>query len=401
MTKQGVFLRAMASDATEVIVEITGVIGWQVEFQNIKAMLRGIPESIKRVVFEIYSPGGDVWEGNGIIQEIGELGKRCETVARVQVAASMATLICVACQKRYMAANGRFLIHNAWSIAQGDAAEMEKMAQTLRDCETEASKFYAERTGGTQEAMLALMQEERWLMPDETKSLGFVQEISDPFKTEDYEAVKQEIVAAGKWPKALVELPVEKIKPEVISDGSKTNQVAGNTPAVEPIPPAVATDAPVVKTYEQGLAEAEINHAENLKGLQGVVELAQAQIVELKTAMADAIAKRDAQISEHQSAKDKAIAKATTDALAYEKRIASEARSFTQTINDLKTTLGDTTARLNKLLGGSMAFTPAPLDTWEEALAACEGDYEKAAKTYDSDRKLRNAYNQKHQTGKR
>ncbi len=137
--KQGVFLRAMASDATEAVIDVIGVIGWELSYPAMREMLRAIPESIKRVVFDIYSPGGDVWEGNGIIQEIGELGKRCETVARVQMAASMATLIAVACNKRSIAANGRFLIHNAWTQTVGDATAHEKAAQTLRDAEAEAA----------------------------------------------------------------------------------------------------------------------------------------------------------------------------------------------------------------------------------------------------------------------
>jgi hypothetical protein len=123
-----------------------------------------------------------------------------ETEARVQVAASMATLIAVACQKRSIAANGRFLIHNAWTVTQGDADDHEKAAQTLRDCEAEAARFYAARTGQTEDAMRALMDEERWLTPAEAKELGFVQEIDDPFDTAEVASVRAQWArqSAGK-----------------------------------------------------------------------------------------------------------------------------------------------------------------------------------------------------------
>jgi ATP-dependent protease ClpP protease subunit len=88
MKKQGVFLQAMAADATEAQIDIVGVIGWEVAFTELRRMFGTLAETVKRVVFNIYSPGGDVWDGNGIVQAVGELGKTRETVARVQVAAS-------------------------------------------------------------------------------------------------------------------------------------------------------------------------------------------------------------------------------------------------------------------------------------------------------------------------
>jgi len=392
--KQGIFMRALVSDSTEATIDIIGVVGWEANYEKLRTMLRAIPESIKRVVFDIYSPGGDVWEGNGIVQEIGELGKHVETVARVQVAASMATLIAVACQKRSIAANGRFLIHNAWAGVQGDAAEMEKMAQTLRDCEQEAAKFYAQQTGGKAEDMLALMAEERWMMPDETMKLGFVQEISDPFKVEEYEDVKQEIVAAGKWPKALADMPPEPLKGG--ADGSTTTQGTQLDAATEPSKPVVPANAGAAKTYEQGKAEAELEMSKKLALLQDAGTSAELEVAQLKVRIEEvqaegetALAERDTLIRQYQSEKDRAISEAKANA-----------ESLNRTIEELRTALGDANARLAKLLGGSLAFSPAPYETWEEALASEGGDYEKAAKR-DPDRKLRNAYNQKHKQGKR
>lgn len=418
MNKQGIFMRAMASDATECVISVLGVIGWEVWYQNMRDMLRSIPENIKRVVFEIYSPGGDVWEGNGIIQEIGELSKRCETVARVQMAASMATLIAVACQKRSIAQNGRFLIHNAWAGVTGDAAEMEKMAKSLRDCEQEAARFYAERTGGKAEDMLKLMAEERWMMPDETKALGFVQEISDPFKVEEYEAVKQEIVAAGKWPKALVDIPKAKedatcptckhrfdyaaqpetsmgavacpacgatvtqadcdtkqnIIKEVKADVLTVTSGASLVPPVTETEPAKPTDelkAEYEKGKVDGIAEGKT---------QSLIELGD-QVVELKNKLADS----EKLAAKYQSEKDKLTAQLVAEKESAEKRV-----------KVLRDELDAAAVKLTQFVSGALTFSPA-VETWEEAMKASGGDYEKAAKQYPE---LRKAYNKSKQGGK-
>jgi ATP-dependent protease ClpP protease subunit len=374
MKKQGVFLQAMAADATEARIDIVGVIGWEVAFTELKRMFAGLGETVKRVVFEIYSPGGDVWDGNGIVQAIGELGKTRETVARVQVAASMATLIAVACQKRSMASNGRFLVHNAWTTVQGDAEYLEKRAKELRDCEQEAAKFYSDRTGQTVEAMLALMNEERWMTPEETKQLGFVQEIDDPFNPEDVAAVKAEIVAAGKWPVALAE--IETTKQENgdgnagtggsegegerskggnngtggADDGSAGEQVHSPQPGVEQLQ----------ARYEAGRSEALMEYAALIDDLKG------------KLVKAEAIAAR------YQGERDKALAKIAADASAH----AVEVKTLTEklaTVND----------RLKKLLDGALSFSPNP-ESWEEAMRLCGGDYQNAAKLYPE---LRQAFN--------
>jgi ATP-dependent protease ClpP protease subunit len=376
--KQGIFMRSMEADATEAVIDIVGVIGWEVWYQTMRDMLKAIPQSVKRVCFDIYSPGGDVWEGNGIVQEIGELSKRCETVARVQMAASMATLIAVACDKRNIAQNGRFLIHNAWAGVQGDAAEMEKMAKSLRDCEQEAAKFYAERTGGKPEDMLALMAEERWMMPEETKALGFVHDITDPFKVEDFKQVRNEIEAAGKWPKALVDLPpVEETKTEVVN-GTQTEPGAGVVAPVEQKPAdKPADDAEYKRGYSDGITA-------------GKAESEKAHAAELGKA-AEQIESREKLIKAHQSAKDIAEGKAKEA----QKQGDARAADLQKQIESLTQTLQEANDRLAKLLSGGLAFTPASVETWEEAMQVSNGDYEKAAKL-DADRKLRDKYNREH-----
>jgi ATP-dependent protease ClpP protease subunit len=373
--KQGIFLRQMEAGSKDQIIDVIGVIGWEVWFTAMRDMLKAIPDTVERVVFDIYSPGGDVWEGNAIIHEIGKLKQK--TVARVQVAASMATLIALACEEREIADNGRWLIHNPWTAVMGDAASLEKRAKELRDCEMEAAAFYAKRTGKTPDEMLKLMAEERWLTAKETKEMGFVQKINDPFDSKAFAQVQAEIVAAGKWPKALIAIPEEK------NDDNATTAGAEGVGQVAPVPPVQPADAP--SQYDAGKAA-------------GRLEAQADWAIERTTLIAahkEEIAKRDKLVSEYQSAKDRAIAegkaalaKAASDAQAREAELQ-------KTIEKLTVTVKDSGERLNKLLSGGMTFHPAPIATWEEAMQAANGDYAKAAKL-DPERKLRDEYNAKH-----
>ncbi len=364
-------MRALAAESDEAVIDIVGVIGWEVGLQQLRAIIAAIPETVKRVAFDIYSPGGDVWEGNGIIHEIGSMKQ--DTIARIQVAASMATLIAVACKERVIAGNGRFLIHNAWTQTTGDAAAHEKRAKELRDCEVEAAKFYASRTGKTEAEMLALMAEERWLTAEETKALGFATAINDPFAEKEYEAVRQEITAAGKWPQALVDIPAPK-QEEPKHDDAPNGGTAGDAPGAT-VPPVKPDDDGVAARIEQarldGIASGK---AVAIAEYAGAVE----KLKETNKAQAALIAKL-------QSEKDKAEARA----------VASD-KSADDRCKVLREQLDSATARLSKFVDAAAAFSPA-IESWEEAMVACGSDYEKAAKQYPE---LRKQYEAKHKQKK-
>jgi ATP-dependent protease ClpP protease subunit len=401
--KQGIFMRKMEAGATEVVISIIGVIGWDVAYRELMGMLKSIPDSVGRVVFDIYSPGGDVWEGNGIVQAIGAMKQ--ETVARVQVAASMATLIAVACKTREIAANGRWLIHNPWTQVAGDAASLEKRAKELRDCEIEAAAFYAARTGKTSEEMIKLMAEERWLTPAESKELGFVQNINDPFNASDYSEVKAEIVKAGKWPKALVEILAESeaIKPEENKNGN-ANATGSASEESQPVAAPVNTTDEIKIATDAGIA---IGRAEGEKTRSDEHEK-----------FIEQLADRDAVIAKHQSAKDKAEAHTKAVKAEYDEKIVGlnrqiaeliekhngkvaeltkqaevAATKFNEEISKINKCLAEANDRNGKLLGGGMSFEPTGPETWEEAMQFCKGDYEAAVKKYP---KLRDAYQQQH-----
>lgn len=367
-------MRSPVQGVDEVIIDIVGAIGWDVGYQQIKDMIAQIPTTTKKCVFEIYSPGGDIWDGNGCMQEIGELSKRCETVAKIQMAASMATLIACACNKRVMARNGRFLIHNAWTQTTGDAAAHEKAAQELKDCEMEAAKFYAERTGGKSEDMLALMAEERWMMPEEALKLGFVNEIDDPFCPEDYADVKRELMSANRWPKALVELPQEPVTPVVEPVVEPAKEVADAVKADEgsaPVAAVVAPEAAKPADDIEALLKAEFDRGFMLGVGQGRKEIETEKAVMFadlsKMEQRAIVAEKES--SKHQSDKDKLVSQMLIVQKISDEKAAS-----------LRAELDEAAKKLRLFVSGAMVFEPA-VETWEQAMQSC-GDYATAAKKY-------------------
>lgn len=222
--EQGIYMRLNAA-AKEVVIEIVGVIGWDVWADRFRAMLGEIGEDVETVRFSVYSYGGDVWEGNDMIARIGALKQR--TVADVQIAASMATLIAVACDEVHMASNGRWLVHSPWTGVAGDAATLEKRAKELRDTETEAVAFYARKTGKTSEEIRTLMGEERWLTPDEAKAFGFVDTIDDPFDLAKYKDATKAMLAANLIPTAMAAFAQAALVEEPTDDAAGTNDTEG------------------------------------------------------------------------------------------------------------------------------------------------------------------------------
>ena len=374
MKTSGISLRAMADESTEAVVDIIGVIGWEVGFEQLRGILAALPDTIERIVFDIYSPGGDVWDGNAIIHEIGNLKQT--TVARVRVAASMATLIAVACDEREMSNNGRWLIHNPWTMAMGDAAEMEKRAKELREAELEAAEFYALRTDHTTEAMIDLMAEERWIRAPEAKEFGFVQTVLDPFAVADYSAARKEIAAEGKWPQALADFG------EIDADEEKTTEDESHVPETttgaegdqEPAEGDTTdpADGEGDATGAEGEGDPEPSGASALvaAAVAAALTVAEAEHATLAAALKVTNVKQAKLLSERQSEIDRLKNQLKVDNDAHE-----------QTLADSQAALEGATERLHKLTLGSLAFIPG-IETWADAYAKCGNNYEETRRQY-------------------
>ena len=110
-------------------VLLYGVIGDEVTALDLRNQLseNGLgPESELEV--HIHSPGGSVFEGVAIVAAL----KDYNTVAVIDgLAASMASVIALACDEVEIADGAQIMVHNPWTFAFGDANELRKEAALL------------------------------------------------------------------------------------------------------------------------------------------------------------------------------------------------------------------------------------------------------------------------------
>jgi len=271
-------------------IAIRGVIGWDVWADQLAAMLDGLDrETVTRVEFEIYSPGGFVDEGNYLAAKIAELPM--DTHAYVYRAASMATIIALACKGVTMASNGRWLVHNPWSMIIGDASTAEKAAKELRDTENEAANLYAVRTGKSAADMLALMNEERWMTATEALEWGFINDISDPFSQAEYADVSREVAQ-------LMLFAGDAAAPADPPESGEKGRTEEGEPEPEPDPVSL-TPADVEAAYDEGHdAGSEEATAAVRAEVAEQIAAATAELAELREENADILTAYDALDSE-------------------------------------------------------------------------------------------------------
>jgi ATP-dependent Clp endopeptidase proteolytic subunit ClpP len=133
-------------------------------------------DALETVEVEINSPGGSVFEGQRIYNALRGISARgVEVTTTVNgLAASMGSVILMAGDKRRMNAGSRIMIHEASTIAMGDARALRKTADLLEGISAEIAGIYAERTGGDEKKIRNLMFAETWMTADEAKANGFV-----------------------------------------------------------------------------------------------------------------------------------------------------------------------------------------------------------------------------------
>ena len=130
----------------------------------------------KDIRVHINSPGGDVFESiaicNLLKQHDGEIHIIIDSMA-----GSGASLIATAGKTVKMFANSMQMIHNAWTIACGNAMQLRKEADDLEKIDSAVKASYMSRFVGTEEELTQLLDDESYLTADECLAFGLCSEI--------------------------------------------------------------------------------------------------------------------------------------------------------------------------------------------------------------------------------
>ena len=121
---------------------------------------------------EINSGGGDIFAGSEIYTAIRSYKGNVQ-INIVGLAASAASVISMA-GKSKITPTGMFMIHNVSSGAQGDYRDMEHSAEVLKTANQSIANAYKEKTGLTNDELLALMDKETWMSAEDAVKNKFV-----------------------------------------------------------------------------------------------------------------------------------------------------------------------------------------------------------------------------------
>ena len=210
---------------------------WGTQAKDFRAQLDAVEGN--ELVVEINSVGGDVMAGLGIYNMLRSWAKDGKTVTtRVTgVAASIASIIALAGDKREMPKNTFAMVHQASTFAVGTADDMRDAADTLDKVDGSLRNIYMDRMGVDEAKAKEIMAKDTWLTADESMDLGFATAL-----IEDIKATAKFDLARAALPDNVAAIFKAEADPEQKPEGDDEPPAAPDEPEVP--------DTPVAKQIE-------------------------------------------------------------------------------------------------------------------------------------------------------
>lgn len=130
-----------------------------------------------RATIRINSPGGSADEGIAIYNLLRRHEAGVDTHNEA-LAASAASIIFLAGDKRTMERGSKLMIHRAHTIAIGNTSEMAKMSEVLAMYDKELAAIYGEYMDASPEEILSMMDAETWLDGEAAVSNGLATDMA-------------------------------------------------------------------------------------------------------------------------------------------------------------------------------------------------------------------------------
>jgi ATP-dependent Clp protease protease subunit len=141
-----------------------------------KAFAEKLKAATGDILLKINSPGGDVFDGVAIHNDLLAHGGKVR-VEITGVAASAASIIAMAGDEIAIAGNAFLMIHDSWGLTIGNRHDHAETEDLLAQIDNALAATYAARTGLSIAECSALMDGETWLAADAAKTKGFATEI--------------------------------------------------------------------------------------------------------------------------------------------------------------------------------------------------------------------------------
>ena len=186
---------------------------------------------VSKIDVYINSYGGEVAEGVAIYNALKRHKAKIRTICD-GFACSIASVIFMAGDERIMNEASMLMIHNAWSCASGNAAELRKQADDLEKITTLSIEVYKANSNLTQEEIVKLMDAETWILPSEAIEYGFATSIAKAEKgSASQNAMKQlfNIVKAHRENQSADDETLEKKPEDALDDEEQDNEGEGDS----------------------------------------------------------------------------------------------------------------------------------------------------------------------------
>lgn len=140
----------------------------------------------------INSYGGEVAEGLAIYNALRRHKAKVRTFCD-GFACSIASVIFMAGDERIMNEASLLMIHNAWTWANGNAAELRKQAEDLDKITQASVEAYKAHSSLKEEEIKALMDAETWILPSEALEYGFATSVAKTEKANTSQNAKAKL----------------------------------------------------------------------------------------------------------------------------------------------------------------------------------------------------------------
>ncbi len=134
----------------------------------------------KEISMYINSPGGVVTSGLSIYDTMQYIKPKVSTLC-VGQAASMGSLLLTAGEKgmRFSLPNSRIMVHQPSGGYQGQATDIMIHAQETQKLKDRLNAIYVAHTGQDMDTVVAALERDNFMSPEEAKAWGLIDEIVD------------------------------------------------------------------------------------------------------------------------------------------------------------------------------------------------------------------------------
>jgi ATP-dependent Clp protease, protease subunit len=210
------FTAAAAADRPAILAIDDEIGFWGTQAKDFRAGLDAVQSN--DLVVEINSIGGEVMAGLGMYNMLRSWAKEGRTVTtRVTgLAASIASIVALAGDKRQMPKNSFAMIHAPSGAAWGTEEDLREAADVVAKIKGSLRGVYTDRMGITEAKADELMAKDSWLTAEEAKEIGFATEVTDAVEaTARYDVSKLDLPTGASLFKAKADpAPAPKADPQ-------------------------------------------------------------------------------------------------------------------------------------------------------------------------------------------